>query len=140
MRKLVLTLADGKELKIQLLEDKAPKTIAMLVAALPQTVKLMHARFNGEAFFCGANFIKDEVAIENDKAGEAMSLGEVSFWRGGGSFGGKAVHFWYGARVSGATTENVFGILEGDPQQFSSLGLQIWQEGPIQGTAAIIEE
>lgn len=140
MKKLILTLDGGSSIKIGLLESKAPQTIAMLTSSLPQAVKLMHARFNGEAIFFGANFVEGDLPVENDVAGEKMNPGAVSFWRGGGSFGGKAVHFWYGPRVSGTTTENVFGMLEGDLQQFSSLGFQIWQEGPLQGTVAIVEE
>ncbi|MDL2298181.1 DUF3830 family protein [Synergistaceae bacterium OttesenSCG-928-D05] len=139
MKKMLITFPEGDSLKIKLFEDKAPETVKALAEALPQEVKFMHARFNGETIFVVANIDKD-LPQENHKAGSDMKAGEISMWLGSPGFKDKAIHFWYGPKVAGPNHENVFGEFDGDLAVLNAFGISIWTEGPRRGTASIVEE
>lgn len=140
MKKMLVEYQDGKKLKFRLYESEAPVTVKELVASMPQEVKFLHARFNGEAIFFGADFVEVDLPEENQKPGAEMNTGQISMWRGAGGFKGKAVHFWYGPKVAGGNPENAFGEIEGDTRQLADLGISVWKEGPCKAKVSIVEE
>ena len=130
MTKMVIKFVDGKNLIFKLYDNLAPVTVKKLSEAMPQLVKFMHARFNGEAVFFTADFITSELPEENPLSGKDMKAGYISIWRGSKGFGSKALHIWYGDDVAGNTAENLIGEYEGDIKDLNELGLNIWKEGP----------
>lgn len=51
MKKMLVKFSEGMPIVVNLREDWAPATIKALEESCPQEVRLLHARFAGEAFF-----------------------------------------------------------------------------------------
>lgn len=140
MKKMLVKFLDGMPIVVNLREDLSPATIKALEDSCPQEVRLLHARFAGEAFFFKPATDRD-VPEENAKLAADMKDGEVSMYLGPGADVKNAIHFWYGPkRKVGGKAENVFGEFDGDIRRLSEFAYGLWQGGPMKATVYIIDE
>ena len=126
----------GGSFKVKLFEEEASQTINAIVEKFPVEVKIMHARFGGEGIFFKCDMA--DVPAENQKT-EDKKAGMLSLHMGSENFPTKAIHIWYGDRITSNRAENVFGEIEGDMSELKAIGERIWTEGPENAKIKIIK-
>ncbi|MHA1263631.1 MAG: cyclophilin-like fold protein [Candidatus Helarchaeota archaeon] len=75
MAKVMFKTAQG-EIIAELLENKAPKTVAALLNFLPMKYPVILQRWGEEIFF----FLPDSVQIDYENAKVELEIGDVAFW------------------------------------------------------------
>jgi len=134
-RQLVYEFARGGRVRAHLLEDRAPKTCAALVAMLPWEADVLHARWAGREVFLPLP-LSAKPPMENQV--NRVSAGDVIYareWEGvyentgfetmGLFYAAEIVRDWRGeARVNW-----VARLVPGDLAALEELGLRIWRQG-----------
>jgi hypothetical protein len=135
-RKIRMYFERGGTLTAELLENKAPRTCELIWQQLPQSGRVLHARWTGREVFLRVNL---GTKPPREHQNFVMSRGEMMYWREWEDCyeqtGAEVIAFFYGpeylrAEWRGYGQGNVFAQIPQDQwEEMERIGLRVWQQG-----------